>query len=137
MSSPENVPIRILVVDDHPTVRRILCRLLQKQPDFTLVGEAEKGADALLQAKELQPDVILMDISLPDMNGLDVATKLREVAPSAEVLVVSDYNEGEIEKAFVAGARGYLLKSDAGIELAAAVRTVNKKEQYLSMKLRE
>jgi two-component system, NarL family, response regulator NreC len=136
VSSPENVPIRILVVDDHPAVRRILCRLLQEQPDFTLVGEAETGAQAILRAKELRPDVVLVDISLPDMNGLDVAKKLKEVAPSAEILVVSDYNEGEIEKAFVAGARGYLLKSDAGVELAAAIRTVNKKEQYLSSKLR-
>ena len=63
--------------------------------------------------------------------------KLREVEPSAEVLIVSDYNEDEIKEAFAAGARGYLLKSDAGIELATAVRTVNRKEQYLSVKLRK
>jgi two-component system response regulator NreC len=129
--------IRILEVDDHPTVRRILCRLLQQEPDFTLVGEAETGAEAILRAKELRPDVILVDISLPDMNGLDLTKKLREVEPSAEVLLVSDYSEGEIKKAFMAGARGYLLKSDAGVELATAVRTVYKKERYLSMKLRK
>jgi DNA-binding NarL/FixJ family response regulator len=133
----ENPFIHLLVVDDHPDVNRILCRLLQREPDFSLLGEARTGAEALQKATDLQPDVILVDLSLPDMSGLDLTKKLREVEPSAEVLIVSDYNGGEIKKAFAAGARGYLLKSDAGIELATAVRTVNKKEQYLSMKLRE
>jgi DNA-binding NarL/FixJ family response regulator len=133
----ENPFIHLLVVDDHPDVNRILCRLLQREPDFSLLGEAQTGAEALQKATDLRPDVILVDLSLPDMSGLDLTKKLREVEPSAEVLIVSDYNEGEIDKAFAAGARGYLLKSDAGIELATAVRTVNKKEQYLSMKLRE
>ena len=133
----ENPFIHLLVVDDHPGVKRILCRVLQREPDFSLLGEAQTGAEALQKAKDLRPDVILVDISLPDMSGLDLTKKLREVEPSAEVLIVSDYSEGEIKEAFVAGARGYLLKSDAGIELATAVRTVNKKEQYLSIKLRK
>ena len=138
MPPPNEKPfIHLLVVDDHPGVRRILCRLLQREPDFSLLGEAQTGAEALQKAKDLRPDVILVDISLPDMSGLDLTKKLRDVEPSAEVLIVSDYAEGEIKKAFVAGARGYLLKSDAGIELATAVRTVNKKEQYLSVKLRK
>ena len=138
MPPPNEKPfIHLLVVDDHAGVRRILCRLLQREPDFSLLGEAQTGAEALQKAKDLRPDVILVDISLPDMSGLDLTKKLREVEPSAEVLIVSDYSEGEIKKAFVAGARGYLLKSDAGIELATAVRTVNKKEQYLSVKLRK
>jgi DNA-binding NarL/FixJ family response regulator len=135
-ASAENPRIRILVVDDHPVVRRLLCRLLQAEPDFTVIGEAVNGAEGLNKAQELQPDVILLDISLPDVDGLTMGGKLREVAPAAEILVVSDYNEGEIEKAFKVGARGYLLKSDSATELVAAVRKVNKKEQYLSMKLR-
>ena len=138
MSPPNEKPfIHLLVVDDHPDVKRILCRLLQREPDFSLLGEADTGAEALQKAKDLRPDVILVDISLPDMSGLDLTKKLKEVEPSAEVLIVSDYNEDEIKEAFAAGARGYLLKSDAGIELATAVRTINKKEQYLSMKLRK
>ena len=138
MPPPNEKPfIHLLVVDDHAGVRRILCRLLQRELDFSLLGEAQTGAEALQKAKDLRPDVILVDISLPDMSGLDLTKKLRDVEPSAEVLIVSDYAEGEIKKAFVAGARGYLLKSDAGIELATAVRTVNKREQYLSIKLRK
>jgi DNA-binding NarL/FixJ family response regulator len=132
----ENPRIRILVVDDHTVVRKLLCRLLKAEPDFTVIGEAVNGAEALLKAQELQPDVILLDISLPDVDGLTMAGKLREVVPATEILVVSDYNEGEIEIAFSVGVRGYLLKSDAASELVGAVRTVNRKEQYRSKKLR-
>ena len=136
-ASPENPRIRILVVDDHPVVRRLLCRILQGEPDFTLIGEAASGAEALVKAQELQPDIILLDISLPDVNGLTMAGKLREVAPAVEILVVSDYNAGEIEQLFSGGVRGYLLKSDSATELVTAIRTVNKKERYLSIKLRK
>jgi DNA-binding NarL/FixJ family response regulator len=132
----ENPPIRVLVVDDHDVVRGLLCRLLRAEPDFTVIGEAVTGAGALLKTQELQPNVILLDISLPDLDGLAVAEKLKDIAPAAEILVVSDYNEGEIEKAFSGGVRGYLLKSDSATELVTAVRTVYRKQRYLSMKLR-
>jgi DNA-binding NarL/FixJ family response regulator len=131
-----NVRIGILVVDDHSMVRKLLCRLLQAESDFTVIGEAVNGAQALLKAQELQPDVILLDISLPDTDGLTMAEKLKGVVPAAEILVVSDYNVGEIEEAFGVGVRGYLLKSDLATELVTAVRTVYKKERYLSVKLR-
>ena len=127
--------IRILVVDDHDVVRGILCRLLQAEPDF-VIQEAANGADGLTRASELQPNVILLDINLPDADGLSLAKELKTVAPAAEIVLVSDYNEGEIEKAFSGGVRGYLLKSDSATELVTAVRTVFKKEQYLSKKLR-
>jgi two-component system, NarL family, response regulator DesR len=117
-------------------VRELLCRILRAEPDFTVIGEAVTGAEALVKAQELQPNVILLDISLPDVDGLTMAGKLTELAPAAEILVVSDYNEGEIKKAFSIGVRGYLLKSDSAPELVAAVRTVYKKERYLSVKLR-
>ena len=127
-----------MVVDDHDGVRGVICRLLRAQPDFTVIGEAVNGAEALSKAQELQPHVIVLDISLPDMDGLTVAAKkIRDVTPSAEILRVSNYNEGEITKAFVAGARRYLLKSNAGLELVAAIRTVNRKEPYLSVKERD
>ena len=92
-TSCANARIRILVVDDHSVVRKLLCRLLQAESDFTVIGEAVNGAQALLKAQELQPDVILLDISLPDVDGLTMAEKLRDVVPAAEILVVSDYNE--------------------------------------------
>jgi DNA-binding NarL/FixJ family response regulator len=80
-TSFENARIRILVVDDHSVVRKLLCRFLQAESDFTVIGEAVNGAQALLKAQELQPDVILLDISLPDVDGLTMAEKLRDVAP--------------------------------------------------------
>jgi two-component system, NarL family, response regulator DesR len=126
--SPENPRIRILVVDDHTVVRGVFHRLIAAEPDFTVIGEAVNGAEALLKAQELQPDVILLDISLPDINGLELAARIRTITTSTEILIVSDYCEGGSDRAFSVGARGYLLKSDAGRELATAVRTVNKKE---------
>ena len=96
----EEPRIRILLVDDHDVVRGILRRLLQSQPDLFVVGEAANGADGLTRAKELQPDVILVDINLPDTNGLSLAERVKMVVPAAEIVIVSDYTEGEIEKAF-------------------------------------
>lgn len=105
--------IRILVVDDHDRVRAVLCRLLLNESDFSVVGEAVTGAEALTKAENIQPDVILLDISLPDIDGLEVARRITSINPAPEILVVSDYCEGGSEEAFRCGARGYLLKSDA------------------------
>jgi two-component system invasion response regulator UvrY len=127
--------IRILVVDDHPLVRSLICRLLQVESGFKLIGEAITGAEAILKAKELQPDVIILDMRLPDMDGLEVARMVKRIAPSAEVLVVSAFCGDPAEKVFFAGAPGYLLKADCGSELATAVRTVNDSKSYVSLAL--
>jgi two-component system response regulator DesR len=132
----ENPRIRILVVDDHDVVRGILCRLLRTEADFDIIGEAVNGAEGLSKAQHLQPDVILLDMNLPDMDGLAMAEKVKAIAPAAGILVVSDYNEGKIENLFSGSVRGYLLKSDSATELVTAIRTVYKKQRYLSMKLR-
>jgi DNA-binding NarL/FixJ family response regulator len=97
-ASPENPRIRVLVVDDHDGVRGVICRLLRAEPDFTVIGEAVNGAEALSKAQELQPHVIVLDLSPPDMDGLTVAKKIRDVTPSAEILRVSNYNEGKSRK---------------------------------------
>ena len=99
--------------------------LRQAQSGFEIVGEATTGAEAILKAKELQPDVIVLDMRLPDMDGLEVAMMVKATAPSAEILVVSAFCGDPPDKVFLAGACGYLLKSDCGRELATAVRTVN------------
>ena len=102
----DSQPIRILVVDDHDRVRAILCRLLREQPDFAVVGEAVTGAEALTKSEDLQPNVILLDVSLPEMDGLGVAERMRTNTPSTEILIVSDYCEGGSQQAFSTGARG-------------------------------
>ena len=116
--------IRIVVVDDHPLVRSLICRLLQAESDFKVAGEANTGAEAILKAKELQPDVVVIDIGLPDMDGLEVTKVIVDLAPCAKVLVVSAFCGDPAQDAFRAGASGYLLKSDCVKDLANAVRTV-------------
>jgi len=124
-------PIRILVVDDHQLVRRGICRVLRQQPDFHIVGEASDGAEAITKAKEHQPDVVVLDIAMPELNGLAATPAIKKVAPQAQVLIVTDYDSPEYASlAFGVGARGFIPKSDITRELAAAVRKVNRGESF-------
>ena len=133
---PKTNAIRILVVDDNVSVRTKLCDILRTAPDFEIVHECADANGAIGKAGALQPTVVVVDISLPDMSGIEAVRQLRKVAPSAEIVMCSNYDEPHIVKgALAAGARGYVIKSDAANELVAAVRTVSKREQYVSPKL--
>jgi len=96
--------IRVLVVDDHAMVRRGLCTFLTADLGFEVVGEATMGKEALLKAAELQPDVIVLDISLPDIDGLEVTRRMRKIAPNSEILLVSEHGNAIMDAAFRAGA---------------------------------
>jgi two-component system response regulator NreC len=126
--------IRVLVVDDHNIVRRIICSLLQAESDVEIVAEATTGTDAIAKAKEYKPDVIVLDLSLPDMNGLAVARLLGEAVPLSRILILSEHDGPVVKEGFRAGALGYLLKSDSATELRIAVRKVSTNQQYLSTK---
>jgi DNA-binding NarL/FixJ family response regulator len=126
--------IRILVADDHTLVRNILCQLLGSQADFEIVCECVNASGAFQKTEEMQPDVVILDISLPDMDGLEVVRRIRTVSPSTEILLCSEHAH-MVSAGLEAGARGYLLKSDAVRELIAAVRTVMRGERYISKKL--
>jgi DNA-binding NarL/FixJ family response regulator len=102
-----------LVVDDHSIVRSGICALLSAAPGLKVVGEAASGREALLKVGELRPNVVVLDISLPDIDGLDVARRIREAVPTSEILITSEHGAVMMEAAFRAGARGYLLKSDS------------------------
>src|SRR5580700_5783455 len=115
--------IRILVADDHTLVRNILCQLLGSQADFEIVCECIDASGAVEKTEEMQPDVVILDISLPDMDGLAVVRRIRTVAPSTEILLCSEHPH-MVRAGLDAGARGYIVKSDAVRELIAAVRTV-------------
>lgn len=107
--------------------------MLGSQTEFELVGKCVSGAEAISRAGELQPDVILLDISLPDMNGLEVARRIKAIMPAAEILLLSEHSLlPMVQEGLRAGARGYLLKSDAAQELSIGIRAVHKKQQYIS-----
>lgn len=119
------IQIHILVVDDHPMVRAGLQSMLHTDPELMVVGEAETAADAVAQAKTLQPEVILLDIHLPDSDGMTALEQLKDVAPDARVLIVTiNENDAYIKQAMQAGAAGYILKGVRRHQLIDAVSTV-------------
>ena len=126
-------PLRVLLVDDHTLVRSGMRALLETLPDVTVVGEAASGRDALCAIAEQAPDVALMDITMPDMNGLSATERVSREHPRVAVLIVSMHADQEfVARALRAGARGYLLKDSSRAELETAVRTVARGGTYLS-----
>ncbi|PYX85231.1 MAG: hypothetical protein DMG68_18405 [Acidobacteria bacterium] len=125
--------LRILVVDDHEVVRRGVISLLQSQPDFQIAGEASNGFEAVAMAERLQPNVIVLDISLPGLNGLDAARQIRRLAASSQILFFSQHNAPEmVTEAMRIGGSGYVCKADAGRELVNAIHAVAGHERFLS-----
>ncbi len=125
-------PIRVLIVDDHAVVRSGLKLLLDAEPDIEAVGEAENGARALFEAIELKPDVVLMDLVMPEAGGLESMPTLLQSVPDTRVLVLSMQDDPRyVREAFAAGASGYLLKEAADVELVAAIRAVAAGERYV------
>lgn len=118
--------IRILLADDHPVVRDGLAAMLATQPDFEVIGEAGNGAEALTEAARLRPDVVLMDLEMPVLDGIEAIRRLRASDPSVQVVVLTAFDTDErIVGAIQAGAQGYLLKGAPRAEIFAAIRTVS------------
>jgi len=128
--------VRILVCDDHALLRTGLRRLLDSEPDFAVVGEAATAAAAVENAAALAPDVVILDVFLPDRSGIDALPDLLARSPRTKVLVLSMHDDpGYVRRAFAAGAAGYLLKEAAPEELAEAVREVGAGRRYLHPEL--
>lgn len=130
-------PIRVLVVDDHALFRRGLEIVLAEEPDIKVVGEAGDGAEAVLKAADLLPDIILMDVRMPRRSGIEACTAIKEVAPSTKIimLTISD-EEADLYEAIKAGATGYLLKEISTDEVATAIRAVADGQSQISPRWR-
>ena len=125
--------LRILVVDDHAVVRRGVRSLLESHEGWEVCGEATTGREAVEQSRRLRPDVVVMDLSLPELNGLDATRQILKDAPDTEVLVLTMHHSEELARDVLqAGARGYVLKSDADENLIAAVDSLRRHKPFLT-----
>jgi DNA-binding NarL/FixJ family response regulator len=128
--------IRVLVVDDFDPWRRFASAALQRQPDLQIVGEACDGSVAVQKAQQLQPELILLDIGLPGLNGIQASRRIRELSPKSKILFVTENQSPETARAaFRAGAHGYVVKSSAGSELLPGIRAVLRGELFASARL--
>jgi DNA-binding NarL/FixJ family response regulator len=132
------MPVRILIADDHEIVRRGLRALVDNQPNWMVVGEAVTGRDAIEKAKESTPDVAIIDIGMPELNGLEATRQILKLLPQTEVLILTMHESEQIvREVLAAGARGYVLKSDAGKDLVAAVDALCQHRTFFSSKVSE
>jgi DNA-binding NarL/FixJ family response regulator len=129
--------IRILIADDFTLWRRSVSSIIAKQVDWHIVGEASDGAEAVRKTEELKPDLILLDIGLPKLNGIEAARQIRELAPESKILFLSQSRDPAIaEGALRTGGNGYLVKVDADSELVSAIEAVFRGKGFVSSTLR-
>jgi DNA-binding NarL/FixJ family response regulator len=130
--------LRILIVDDHAVVRRGVRSLLESRPGWKISGEATTGREAVDMARRLQPDVVVMDLSLPELNGLDATRQILKESPRSEILVLTMHHSEELARSVLqAGARGYVLKSDADHSLIAAIESLSQHKPFLTSAITE
>ena len=130
--------VRILLADDHELVRRGLRALLEAEDGWEVVGEAVTGREAVEKVKKLKPDVVVMDIGMPSLNGLEATRQIRKAVPQAEVLILTIHESDELVREILdTGARGYVLKSDSERDLAIAVRALSQHKPFFTSRVTE
>lgn len=130
------MPVTIILVDDHPIVRQGLRHLLDDEPDFKVLGEAGDGVEALLLVERLKPDILIVDMMMPGLNGLEVLRQIKKISPMTRTIVLSMQSaDAYVIEAVKNGAAGYVLKETGPSELVDALREVNRGNQYFSAKL--
>lgn len=138
MQQPEEKKIRILIADDHEVVRQGVRNILEAEPRYELCAEATTGRDAVAMAEAEQPDVAVLDISMPELNGIDAARQILKISPRTKILIFTVHDaERLVYEVVGAGAHGYVLKSDAGRHLTAAVESVLAGRHYFSTQVSE
>lgn len=130
---PMPSPVRVLCVDDHPLVRKGIAAILANEPTMTLVGEADNGRDAVVRYRELVPDVVLMDLRMRDVDGIEATRMILGEFPEARVIALTSYDgDQDIHRALDAGVRGYLLKESAHTDVVKAIATVHAGRRLMS-----
>lgn len=128
--------MRVLIVDDHAVIRDGLQMLINAQPDMEVVGSVEDGSKAISITRRLQPDVVIMDISMPGLNGLEASARILEMMPSIGIIILSMHvNTDYIYRALEVGILGYLLKDSAGVEVIDAIRAASNGQRFLSSQI--
>jgi DNA-binding NarL/FixJ family response regulator len=129
--------IRVLVVEDHEQFRSFVRATLSTRPELQVISEASDGLEAVQKAAELQPDLIVLDIGLPSLNGIEAARRIRKLAPNSKILFLSQESSAEVvQEALSVGAMGFVVKAHAGSELLAAVEAVLRNQQFVSRTLK-
>jgi DNA-binding NarL/FixJ family response regulator len=132
------ITTRILLADDHEIIREGLRSVLETRKDWEIVGEATNGREAVKKVSELKPDVVVMDISMPELNGLEAVRQIVKTVPRTEVLVLTMHDSEDLVRGVLdAGARGYLLKSDASRQLISAIEALRLHKPYLTPRVNE
>ena len=130
------MPLRILLVDDHEVVRRGLSVLLRAKPDWEVCGEASNGREAVEKALKLNPDVVILDVGMPHLNGFEATRQIVKARPEARILILTLHDsESLVQEVLSAGARGFLLKSDAARDLVTAVEALQNNKRYFTPKV--
>src|ERR1700684_317107 len=131
-------PLRILIADDHDLMRRGIKTLLQTHAGWEICGEAQTGREAVSRTEELKPDIVVLDISMPDLNGIEAARRIRKSSPNTEVLILSvHYSDQLIREILEAGVRGYIVKSDSDRDLVIAVETLANHKPFFTSRATE
>jgi DNA-binding NarL/FixJ family response regulator len=126
-------PMRVMVADDHPLIREAVAHLIKGAPEFELVGEVANGKECLARVQELRPDILVLDIAMPEMNGEQVTRELRRRFPELKIIALSGYTDRQFVRAMIkAGAKAYVVKAASGRELIHALRAVASGKNYLS-----
>jgi DNA-binding NarL/FixJ family response regulator len=126
-------PLSILIADDHPVVRSGVRTLLERRPEWKICGEAATGRETIQKAGKLRPDLVLLDLNMPEMDGLEAMPEILSVCPSTKIIVLTVHDSGEMAaQVLAAGAKGLVLKSDAATDLVRAVQSIHKGQPFLS-----
>jgi DNA-binding NarL/FixJ family response regulator len=137
-TAPVTGTIRVLCVDDHPLVRKGIASIIASEPSMKLAGEAGNGREAVDKYRELQPDVVLMDLRMPDMDGVEATRQIRQINPDARIIALTSYDgDQDIYKAIEAGVRGYILKEMVHTKVLDAIRTVHSGKRLMPQEVAE